>query len=497
MALSSYNNKPVQLHIMHSWGGGVERWVHDYCCADKKRTNLVLKSLGSPGTPVQKIGLYQNILDEELIQIWELTPYIYDTAIAHLEYNYILEEIIKTYQVSTILISSLIGHSLDALNTGLKTIFICHDYYPFCPAFFIYFKKICSHCTTQDLKECFQSNPYNYFFPMSSPEKWEKIRHYFSQLILQNEIPIVSPSQSVQKNLSFLDKKLHLGLFYLISHGIKPFRKIITIPPKYDSQDKLKILALGRIARHKGLDLFQEIAPEIVDIAEIFLLGYGEEGVELADLSSIQTIAQVYNREDLPEIVKKINPDLGLLLSVVPETFSYTLSELKMMGIPTITTNVGSFPERIIDQINGFLVPPDSHAIVAKIKELYKNQGIIRKVASTIQSESHKSLEAMVEDYENILKLNFTPAPLISRKVNLIERLSLMETIADLKETRHLLQQTQTELQQTQTELQQTQAKLNFAYAEIEAMKSSKFWKLREKWFKLKSWLGLANSEHE
>lgn len=48
-----------------------------------------------------------------------------------------------------------------------------------------------------------------------------------------------------------------------------------------------------------------------------------------------------------------------------------------------------------------------------------------------------------------------------------------------------------------QPQLEQTKTELTQAHSTITAMETSNFWKLREKWFKLKSWLGLANSEHE
>ncbi|MGD2179770.1 hypothetical protein [Lusitaniella coriacea] len=43
----------------------------------------------------------------------------------------------------------------------------------------------------------------------------------------------------------------------------------------------------------------------------------------------------------------------------------------------------------------------------------------------------------------------------------------------------------------TSTELDQLQAQLDRAHSEIEAMKTSKFWKLRTQWFKLKNTIGL------
>jgi len=46
-----------------------------------------------------------------------------------------------------------------------------------------------------------------------------------------------------------------------------------------------------------------------------------------------------------------------------------------------------------------------------------------------------------------------------------------------------------------QSQLEQTQLELNQAYSEIEGMKSSKFWNMREIWFQIKSWLKLTKSK--
>jgi SAM-dependent methyltransferase len=52
------------------------------------------------------------------------------------------------------------------------------------------------------------------------------------------------------------------------------------------------------------------------------------------------------------------------------------------------------------------------------------------------------------------------------------------------------LQPNQTELEQLQYQLQYTQAQLQQAHALMAAMQTSKFWKLRERWFKLKTLMG-------
>jgi len=62
----------------------------------------------------------------------------------------------------------------------------------------------------------------------------------------------------------------------------------------------------------------------------------------------------------------------------------------------------------------------------------------------------------------------------------------LTQTQSQLTQTQSQLTQTQSQLTQTQSQLTQTQAKFKESLKLIQAMKSSKFWLLRDKWFAIK-----------
>ncbi|MCW5314788.1 hypothetical protein GTQ43_13530 [Nostoc sp. KVJ3] len=67
----------------------------------------------------------------------------------------------------------------------------------------------------------------------------------------------------------------------------------------------------------------------------------------------------------------------------------------------------------------------------------------------------------------------------------------LQQTQSQLQQTQSQLQQTQSQLQQTQSQLQQTQSQLQQTEQRIAAMESSKFWKMRQAWFRIKQIVGL------
>src|SRR5699024_8200043 len=122
--------------ISHDWGGGVARWIDDLAAADETCNHLVLAAGGRTDGAVhgQWLKLYAAGPGRGCIRQWTLAPAIAGTDIEHPLYRQILDGVIRRYGVARVVVSSLIGHGLDALATGLPTIEMLHDYYPAWPA---------------------------------------------------------------------------------------------------------------------------------------------------------------------------------------------------------------------------------------------------------------------------------------------------------------------------------------------------------------------------
>lgn len=135
-------------------------------------------------------------------------------------------------------------------------------------------------------------------------------------------------------------------------------------------------------------------------------MGCGDNGILFTGIKGIEIAAYNYSLDDLPKHIEKISPDIGLLLSVLPETFSYTLSELMILGIPPLATKLGSFEDRIIDELNGFLFLGGKSALIQKIKYLSENRNIILKVSDKLLQQSHPDLQQMIDNYQKVITFN-------------------------------------------------------------------------------------------
>lgn len=400
--------RPVCLHLMHNWGGGLERWVEDYCRADQLAINLILRAVGTWGAFGQRLELYLDVHSKAPIAVWQLTPAIRATAVANHTYARALQEIIDQYHVENIVISSLIGHSLDAMRSSLPTTIVHHDYYPFCQALYSFNQTVCQKCTSTDLTRCKQDNPANRFFGNVDANEWQQLRQAYLREINHSNIRLVAPSPSVAENLSRLTGNLQRHRFQIIPHGVD----IQTEPLQPPDRSRQKILILGGLTPEKGLYLLRTILPKLLEQADIYLIGCGDSGEEFAHMNGV-TIHSRYNRDQLAELIKSVTPDFGLLLSVVPETFSYTLSELFAFAIPVVATNIGSFLDRIEHGETGLLTPPSANEILASIQILLSDRPLAQKMRNNIKLLSTRNCSEMIQEYQ---ALNTLPKYLATRR---------------------------------------------------------------------------------
>lgn len=371
--------KPVVLHVTHSWGGGLGRWMRDLCAADSERHHLVLRSLGDWSAFGYRLALYGGAGPGVALREWMLDFPIRSVAAAHCHYRRILAEIRRDFEVDLVVVSSLIGHSLDALDSGLPTLVALHDFFPFCPALSIHFGEVCGRCDGARLAACFAGNPLNRFFADSEPRHWLDIRARYAALLRAPGICLVAPSAAVLDHLRRLLPEVAAVPATVIANGSEPLPRL----PAPPAGGRLRLLVLGSLAPQKGAGILRAALAELTGFAELFLLGCGDEGREFEGLAGVR-VQRSYQLEELPGLLADIRPHLGLLLSIVPETFSYTLSELWALGVPPVATRVGAFAERIADGRTGWLIEPDAQALLRRLRVLDRDRAGLDAVRDEI-----------------------------------------------------------------------------------------------------------------
>ena len=400
----------MQLHLLHNWGGGAARWVEDYCRADRKRQNLVLKPIADVSGPGTRLALYEHLADARPIACWKLDPPIRSCAVTHPGYRQILAEIRHLYGVEAIVVSSLAGHALDALATGLPAAVVLHEYFPLCPALFIVFRRrgqagpgtFCTSCPPERLADCLAHNEYYRFFDDLTAADVLAIRDRFVALVQSGPVRVVVPSPCVRRHVVMIEPRMDRVEFHVIPHGMEPLRgEGEDSALRKPAGGKPMAVVLGRLTHEKGVELLASALPELVRTCDVVLLGCGEPGLALAG-PGVKAIP-AYDRQRLANLLADLDPDFGLLTSIVPETFSYTLSELMACGIPPVATDRGSFADRIEEGVNGFLFSADVGALLAKVRSLCERPEQLAEVRRNLARFQPQSLEAMVARYHELL----------------------------------------------------------------------------------------------
>lgn len=402
--------RPAVLHISHSWGGGLGRWIDDFTAADDQALSYILRPIGDWSGFGQTLALYAANNPGFPLRTWTLAQPILSSAIAHGEYTVLLREVLESFHVDVVIVSSLIGHSLDVLRTRLPTLVVVHDFYPFCPPILASWGGPCSRCDRQRLSACLQQNPGHRFFLHEDEGHWQSLRQAFIEHVTRPSLQLVVPSASVAARMRSLVPALEHHDIPVIPHGLPPdlLSGLVPVAPGPAGERKLRIVVLGSLDVHKGAALLSASVSRLTHLAEIHLLGCGEGGRALENQPGVH-VTETYQRESLGHLLAELAPDLGLLLSVVPETFSYTLSELQAAAVPVIATRLGAFVDRVEEGANGWLIEPEPAQLEARVEQLAAEPSRIDRARENLRRQARRTAADMVADYRSQLPEANTP----------------------------------------------------------------------------------------
>jgi len=447
------DGRPVLLHVTHSWGGGVERFVRDLIAADDGHAHLVLSAAGQSDIHSfgQVLRLHAGAPDTPLLREWRLPVPVHSLEERAPGYATVLEEIVADFDVEQVLVSSLIGHSLEALATGLPTVMVLHDYFPVCPALNIFFGEVCAECPGDRLTKCLKSNPHNRLFLDRDADAWLRVRDAFVAGILDNEVSLAVPTDSLREHLTRIEPRLAKASFTRIPHGLEAWEHPAR-PEAPAAAERLRLVVPGRLKAGKGRELLLDALPALQEIAEIWLVGCGKETADFLGRRGVHMIFD-YERERLPELLSMIRPHAGLLLSTVPETWSYTLSELWSLGLPVIATKLGAFAERVRDGGNGLLVAPEAAELEDAVRRLRDEGGLLGRLREGVSATEVADLAAMAKRYRALLPA--TGRLPCRYRLHAPEPGLLVENAlrADLDEARHRIAAQADKLEEHETEL--------------------------------------------
>lgn len=163
--------------------------------------------------------------------------------------------------------------------------------------------------------------------------------------------------------------------------------KIKLVPHKIPSFECYNIAILGHLSLYKGSEVIREFCTYLDDnhLTDIKLHLFG---VNVENVVSSHLIEEgAYERNELPEKLKKANIDLVFIPSTCPETFCYTAGEAIALGYPVACFNLGGQADQVRESEKGIILYDEDPLYLYNIfKDVCKNLRI-----STDSDDSSKS----------------------------------------------------------------------------------------------------------
>jgi GT2 family glycosyltransferase/glycosyltransferase involved in cell wall biosynthesis len=431
VAYPGVDGKPVVLHVLHGWGGGAERFVRDLAANDAQRHHLVFVARGNFAR--RRYGEVLELLDSSLSQPplrqLHLSDPIATTRFADRTHRAFLEAIRNDFGVDAIVVSSLIGHSLDVLRTGLPTTYFVHDFFPLWPLLHRNLDDATVTFDAERLVADLSAADTGFEFAERDPAYWLSLREVFADAMLQAQPQLLAPSRSALEIFLKLQPRLRDLAQRVVPHGMAPWPGAAALPAP-PVRERLRLVVLGRVRRGKAAHVLRGLLPLVGADAELFLIGAGPESREFFGRKGVHIVLN-YRIAELPDLLGRVAADAALILPNFAETFSYTLSELRSFAIPTIATRLGALADRIRDGVDGFLVAPDPQDIAATIRRLRNDCDALLNVRRTLAQEPPRTLTDMVADYASLLPRQARSGPRYALGDSSPERLAA-QTRADL-----------------------------------------------------------------
>ena len=312
------------------------------------------------------------------------------------DYKKMLDDVVVGFRINTIHVHHMINHYFDIIDVAkkhnIKSIITLHDLYALCPSINMLYKmkEYCVPLKNKNCSECIymKTGLRNNIVPDWQKE-WNDFLAKFDQVIV--------PSKNTKEIINSVFKKIKIDV---IPHGID--YKDNGYLSSIDDKEVIDVAFVGVVSIHKGGNVLKELIDNKNSKIRFHLFG-SSELPELKKNRSNFINHGKYDRDKLGELLKENNINLVCLLSIWPETYSYTLTESIASGVPVLSFNIGAIADRIKENKYGWVLEKNtSKDIINKIISIYENKDEYNKTMNVIKNYHTKTIEEMGKDYSDI-----------------------------------------------------------------------------------------------
>lgn len=313
----------------------------------------------------------------------------------HYEYQNIIKQIFEIIPIDFVHVHHVLNHYFDIFSMlqerNIPYMVSLHDFYFICPSIVLVEDKMC--CVNRANLDCKNCKKYG---------KWIEKRRKIAHQALRGAKAIVAPSNSTKEIFKQYYKDLNITV---IEHGMEKIQEIYEIK---NFKENKNIAFIGGVNQVKGLNILKELTKKVNqkdNEYRLHLFGITSD-TEFNETDGNFIFHGMYDRENIIQLLKENNIGLVCLFSIWPETYSYTLTEAIIAGIPVLVLDYGALSERTKKDNLGWVLDKNvtTEQIVEKINQIFSEPEEYQKKIESIQSYlTHlKTVEEMAKEYENL-----------------------------------------------------------------------------------------------
>jgi hypothetical protein len=383
---------PALLQFAHIGGGGTEKHVRDMAAGLEREgvRALVLRPTGTgllrlerfavPGTP--------DLVYEPATEYYQLLTTLERLGVTHIHVQHLLGHPPQTRQLIT--------------DLGLPYDVTVHDYYHVCPRVHLS-DAHGNYCEEPDAEAC--NNCLARLGDYHGQREGVEIRSWRERHALwlagarKVFVPHTEVARRLRRYFPFL-KATERRHFDALA-GARP------VAVCWRPGEPLRVILLGTLGAHKGVGVLQACARDASRRRlplEFRVVGTVSLPELLAELNV--TISGEYQDEEVFDVLEAQCGHCALFLSVVPETYSYTLSIAQAGGLYPVGLDLGALGARIRESGWGEVLPPKATASEINDRLLALRQKLQAGTRTALQQPHYESL---LRDYYGLGWLGTAP----------------------------------------------------------------------------------------
>lgn len=274
------------------------------------------------------------------------------------EYDQVLGVWLRAYRIRLVHVRHLAWNSLGVFQVAraqdVAVFFSLHDFYPLCPSVKLLDeqRRYCAGRCTASQGECAselwparQTPPLKH----AAIHPWQE---QFAEALAGCDALVTTTAQARDTLLARMPA-LEARVWRVIPHERDLTMQDLAVPPA--PGEPLRVVLPGHLTFAKGGELVRQLAERFpVEMLELHVLGSVSPDVDLPDRVVVHG---PYRREDIAHRLAEIRPHVGAVLSIWPETWCHTLTELWAAGLPVVGLDIGAVGERLRENGGGWCVP--------------------------------------------------------------------------------------------------------------------------------------------